>query len=74
MSRRCQISNRKANRAYSVSHSHVRTKRLQGINLQKKKVWSSARSKWIVMRISVKSMKNIYKLKLQLNQCQEKKK
>ena len=37
MPKKCQISHRKANNAYSISHSHIRTKRSQNINLQKKK-------------------------------------
>ena len=64
MSRKCQISNQKANNAYSVSHSHIRTKRLQNVNLHKKKIWSSEKSRWIVLRISVKSMKSRHKLRI----------
>lgn len=62
MSKKCQISHRSANNAYSISHSHVRTKKLQNINLQKKKVWSARKSKWVTLRISVKSMKNRHML------------
>lgn len=63
MSRKCQISGRKANNGYSVSHSHVRTKRRQCINIQKKKIWSLAKSRWITVQISVKSIKTIRKLR-----------
>lgn len=62
MSRKCQITCRKANNAYSISHSHVRTKRLQHINLQKKRIWSIKQSKWIKVRISTKSIKSIHKI------------
>lgn len=62
MSKKCQISNRQANNAYSISHSHIRTKRLQHINLQKKKIWSRLQSKWIKLRISAKTIKSRHKI------------
>ncbi|MEM0979167.1 MAG: 50S ribosomal protein L28, partial [Cyanobacteria bacterium P01_H01_bin.58] len=34
MARSCDLTGRKANNAYAVSHSHRRTKRLQEANLQ----------------------------------------
>ena len=64
MSRKCQVSHRCANNAYSVSHSHTRTKRLQNVNLQKKKFWSVNKSQWITLRISSRSMKNRHLLKI----------
>lgn len=64
MPRKCQISSRKANNGYSVSHSHIRTKKIQNINLQKKKIWSVVQSKWVTLRISTKSMKSRHKLKV----------
>ena len=62
MSKICQISNRKANNGYSISHSHIKTKKLQQINLQNKKIWSSSQSKWIKLRISAKMIKNQHKI------------
>jgi ribosomal protein L28 len=35
MGRKCQLTGKKANNAYAISHSHRRTKRLQEANLQK---------------------------------------
>lgn len=62
MSRKCQISNKKANNAYSVSHSNVKTKKLQHVNLQNKKIWLVSKSKWIKLRISTKSIKCQHKI------------
>ncbi len=64
MSKKCQISNRRANNAYAISHSHVKTKKLQNVNLQKKRIWSMKKSRWISLRLSVKSMKNRHKLSI----------
>lgn len=64
MSRKCQLSNKCANNAFSVSHSHIRNKRLQHVNLQKKKIWSIKQKKWIKMRIATKIIKSIHKIYL----------
>ena len=64
MSRKCQISNKSANNAYSISHSHIRTKKIQQVNLQKKKIWSISQNRWIRMRISTKALKNLHKINL----------
>ena len=58
MPKKCQVSNRKANNAYAVSHSHTRTKKIQNVNLHKKRIWSTRQLRWIKVRISAKSMKN----------------
>jgi len=64
MSRKCQISNKSANNAYSISHSHVRTKKIQQVNLQKKKIWSTSKNRWVRMRISTKVLKSLHKVNL----------
>uniref|UniRef100_UPI003002F9AD ribosomal protein L28 n=1 Tax=Anunuuluaehu liula TaxID=3049639 RepID=UPI003002F9AD len=62
MSKICQITKKKANNGYNVSHSHVRTKKIQNINLQTKKVWSQRQKKWIKIKISTKAIRSLYKL------------
>jgi large subunit ribosomal protein L28 len=49
MSRRCELTGKKANNGFSISHSHRRTKRLQHVNLQDK------------LKISTKALKTIEK-------------
>nr|YP_009296994.1 ribosomal protein L28 [Ceramium japonicum]AOM66337.1 ribosomal protein L28 [Ceramium japonicum] len=61
MSKICQISGKKANNGYSISHSHVRTKKRQNVNLQSKKIWSIEKNQWIRVKISTKALKTIYK-------------
>ncbi len=60
MTKICQISGKKSNNAYQVSHSHIRTKKKQHVNLQKKKIWSTRKKCWIKIRISTKALKSIY--------------
>ena len=64
MPKKCQLNGKFANNAYSISHSHIRTKKIQNVNLHKKKVWSTSQKKWIKMRISTKAIKSLHKIYL----------
>jgi large subunit ribosomal protein L28 len=59
MSRTCNLTGKKANNAYAVSHSHRRTKKLQGVNLQSKKVWWPQGNRWVKLRLSTKAIKTL---------------
>ncbi|MBO3463539.1 50S ribosomal protein L28 [Aetokthonos hydrillicola Thurmond2011] len=59
MSRRCQLTGKKANNAFAVSHSHRRTKRLQQVNLQEKRVWWAEGNRWVKLRLSTKAIKTL---------------
>lgn len=61
MARRCQITGKKANNAMAVSHSHRRTKKLQGVNLQWKRVWWAEGNRWVRLRLSTKAIKTLEK-------------
>nr|QCI05185.1 ribosomal protein L28 [Centroceras clavulatum] len=63
MSKICEVSGKKANNGYSISHSHVKTKKKQNVNLQIKKIWSVDKKCWIKIKISTKSLKTLYKIK-----------
>ena len=64
MSRVCELSGARANNGMAVSHSHIRTKKLQQVNLQKRRLWWSEGNKWVTMRISTKALKTIQKVGL----------
>ena len=64
MSRICQISNKRANNGYSISHSHIRNKKKQHVNLQNKKIWSTKQNRWIKTKVSTKIIKSLYKFKM----------
>jgi len=61
MSRKCQLTGKKANNAYAISHSHRRTKRLQHANLQEKRVWWPQGKRWVKLRLSTKAIKTLHK-------------
>ena len=64
MSRVCELTGAKANTGMAVSHSHIRTKKLQQVNLQKRRLWWQEGNKWINIKISTKALKSIQKVGL----------
>ncbi|MDJ0535562.1 MAG: 50S ribosomal protein L28 [Xenococcaceae cyanobacterium MO_207.B15] len=61
MSRKCDLTGKKANNAFAISHSHRRTKRLQQANLQSKRVWWPEGNRWVKLRLSTKAIKTLEK-------------
>ncbi|MDB9493365.1 50S ribosomal protein L28 [Spirulina major CS-329] len=61
MARRCQITGKKANNGYAVSHSHRRTKKLQEANLQWKRIWWAEGNRWVRIKLSTKALKTVQK-------------
>lgn len=59
MARHCELTGKKANNAFSISHSHRRTKRLQQANLQEKRVWWPQGKRWVKLRLSTKAIKTL---------------
>jgi large subunit ribosomal protein L28 len=59
MSRVCQLTGKKANNAFAISHSHRRTKKLQQPNLQWKRIWWAEGNRWVRLRISTKAIKSL---------------
>ncbi|MBE9037710.1 MULTISPECIES: 50S ribosomal protein L28 [Nostocales] len=59
MSRRCELTGKKANNAFAVSHSHRRTKRLQHANLQNKRVWWQGGNRWVKLKLCTKAIKTL---------------
>ena len=64
MSRVCELTGAKANNGMAVSHSHIRTKKLQQVNLQKRRLWWEEGNRWINLRISTRALKSIQKVGL----------
>ena len=64
MSRVCDLTGARANNGMAVSHSHIRTKKLQQVNLQKRRLWWDEGNRWINLRISTKTLKSIQKVGL----------
>jgi large subunit ribosomal protein L28 len=65
MARKCQLSGKKANNAFAISHSHRRTKKLQEANLQWKRIWWAEGKRWVRLRLSTKAIKTLAHKSLQ---------
>ncbi|PON33127.1 Ribosomal protein [Parasponia andersonii] len=57
----CPFTGKKANKANKVSFSNHKTKKLQFVNLQYKKVWWEAGKRFVKLRLSTKALKTIEK-------------
>lgn len=67
MPKKCFLSGKTRNNGYAVSHSHIRTKKIQEVNLQNKKIWSSEQNRWIRVKISTKGIKTLLKNQIVVN-------
>ncbi|XP_068327199.1 large ribosomal subunit protein bL28c-like [Pyrus communis] len=57
----CPFTGKKANRANKISFSAHKTKKLQFVNLQYKRVWWEAGKRFLKLRLSTKALKTIEK-------------
>ncbi|KAF5738552.1 hypothetical protein HS088_TW13G01452 [Tripterygium wilfordii] len=55
----CPFTGKKANRANKVSFSNHKTKRLQFVNLQYKRLWWEAGKRFVKLRLSTKALRTI---------------
>ncbi len=61
MARVCQLTGKRANNGFAVSHSHRRTKKLQHANLQDKRIWWAEGNCFVKLRISTTALKTLNK-------------
>lgn len=60
--RKCELLGKRANRqCRSVSFSHIRNKKTQGVNLHEKRVWWAEGSKFVRLRLSTKGWRTVKK-------------
>ena len=61
MSRVCQLTGKRANNGMAVSHSHVRTKKVQQVNLQSRRLWWAEGNRWVKIRLSTRALRTVQK-------------
>jgi large subunit ribosomal protein L28 len=61
MSRVCELTGKKAMVGNNVSHAMNKTKRKFNVNLVKKRFYIAEEDKWLTLRVSTSSLKNINK-------------
>ena len=59
MSRRCQLTGRTPGSGRHVSHSHVRTPRTFGVNVQDRRYWVPSLGRHVRLRLSTKGVKTV---------------
>jgi large subunit ribosomal protein L28 len=61
VTKRCQVSEKRRNKANAVSFSNKRNRKFQQPNLQSKRFWDPEQKRWVTLRVSVKVLKTITK-------------
>ena len=61
MSKVCQVTGKRPQSGNNVSHAKNRTRRRFLPNLQSKRFWLAAESRWVRLRVSTTGMRNIDK-------------
>ncbi|HET6611808.1 MAG TPA: 50S ribosomal protein L28 [Kofleriaceae bacterium] len=61
MSRRCQVTGKRALVGNKVSHSNRKSKRRYEINLQEKRFWNEEEGRWVKLRVTARAMRLIDK-------------
>ncbi|GMH41264.1 hypothetical protein BSKO_09174 [Bryopsis sp. KO-2023] len=57
----CDLTGKKRNNGFSISFSHKRNKKVQNVNLQKRKIYWPEGQRWVKMKISTKALRTIEK-------------
>ena len=64
MSRKCQITQKKALTGFNVSHANNKTKKTWQVNLHKKRIFDSETGQWYNLRVSSRALRTIDKIGL----------
>lgn len=61
MSRVCQVTGKKPSVGYTISHSHIRSKRRWVPNVHKRRFWLPSERRWVTLTVSTKGLRVIDK-------------
>lgn len=61
MSKVCEVSGKRAMRGNQVSHSNRKTKKVNQPNLQTKRFFVPSKGRWVKLKVSTSSMRDIDK-------------
>jgi large subunit ribosomal protein L28 len=59
MARRCKLSKKGRLVGMQVSHSHIRTKKVQLPNLQMKRIFIPEENRWVRVRLSTRALRTV---------------
>jgi large subunit ribosomal protein L28 len=58
---RCDVLDKVPSKGYSISHSHIRTKRWWRVNARKRRFWLPSERRWVTLHVSAKGLRTIDK-------------
>ncbi len=61
MSRKCEVTGKRGLVGNLVSHSQIKTKMRQQVNLQKKRFYIPEEDRWVTLKVSAAGMRTIDK-------------
>lgn len=59
MARTCSLTGKRRNVGMKVSHSHVRTKKVQLPNIQTKRIWHEEEGRFVRVRLSTRALRTV---------------
>lgn len=59
MARKCSLTGKRRNVGMQVSHSHIRTKKVQLPNIQTKRLWLEDESRFVRVRLSTRALRTV---------------
>ncbi len=59
MSRKCQITQKGAQRGFKVSHAHNKSHKTWEANLQSKRIFDSVSGTWVRLKVSTRVLRTI---------------
>lgn len=59
MARRCMVTGRGTTYGNSVSHSHLKTRRLWKVNIVKKDIFLEDENRWVTVKISTRALRTL---------------
>jgi large subunit ribosomal protein L28 len=61
MGRMCDVTGKKSQNGYHISHAHNKTKRRFFPNLQKRRLWVESENRWVTLKLSQAGLRTINK-------------
>lgn len=59
MARKCNLTGKRRNVGMQVSHSHIRTKKVQLPNIQSKRLWLEDEGRFVRVRLSTSALRTV---------------
>lgn len=55
----CELTGKRRNVGYNVSHAHNKTKKVQHPNIQKRRIWIPEKERYIKVKLSTSALRSV---------------